>query len=99
MSQRSWAAPPAVERRRSGWTQARKVRSRAAQSSEPVVALRLFLHRLEARVVVGKLVQMCERDLAGCRRVIAGHVGPRVVTSMLELDVEVRPKLLEVVRR
>src|SRR6187200_1529404 len=68
-------------------------------SGDAVVSLRLLLHRLEARVVVGKLVQMGQGDLAGRRGVVAGDVGLRVMSAVLELDVEAGPELLDIERR
>src|SRR5205809_7246948 len=60
------------------------------------VALGLLLHPLEALVVVGELLHERERDLAGDDRVVAGHVGLRVVGAVLELDVHAGPELREV---
>ena len=64
-----------------------------------MVPLRLFLHRLEPSVVVGKLVQVGEGDLAGDRWVIAGYVGGRIVSAVFELDAEPGPELLDLERR
>src|SRR5512133_502430 len=60
------------------------------------VTLGLSLHALEAFVVVRELLHVRERDLAGDDRVVAGHVGLRIVTAVLELDIHPHPELLEV---
>jgi len=60
------------------------------------VAFGLGLHLLEAFVVVGKLLQVGERDLPREDRVVAGDVGLRIMLSVLELHVQASPKLLEV---
>jgi hypothetical protein len=38
---------------------------------------------------------MSERDLAGHDRIVTGHVGLRIVGTVLELDVHAEPELLE----
>ena len=64
-----------------------------------MVSLRLPLHGLEPGVVVGKLVQVCECDLAGGDGIVPGDVGGRIVNPVLELDAEPGPELLDVERR
>src|SRR5947207_11864074 len=63
-----------------------------------VLALRVFLHLFEARVVVRELVQVRERDLAGGDGVIVGHVRLRVVEAVLQLDVHPGAELFDVER-
>jgi hypothetical protein len=63
------------------------------------MSLRLFLHPLEARVVVGELVEVCEGDLSGHPRVIVRDIGCGVVKPVFELHVHSGPKLLDVERR
>src|SRR5262249_27673799 len=57
------------------------------------------LHPLEPLVVVGELLHVRRRDLAGDDRIVAGDVRLRVVGPVLELDVHAGPKLLEVEAR
>ena len=74
-------------------------RARGTAPAQPEVALRLFLHLLEPRVVVRELVQMGERDLPGDDRVVAGDIGCRVVNAVLELDVHASAELVDIERR
>src|SRR5207248_4193783 len=50
----------------------------------------------EALVIVGELLHVRERDLAGEDRVVASHVRLRIVTAVLVLDVHAGAKLLEI---
>jgi hypothetical protein len=61
-----------------------------------MVALRLFLHSLQPAVVVGKLVQVSQCDLAGDERVVARDVRGGIVEPVLELDVHSPPELVDV---
>ena len=57
---------------------------------------RPLLHPPEALVVVGELLHVRERDLAGEDRVVVGHVRLQVVGAVLELDVHAGTELLEI---
>src|SRR5439155_21872813 len=59
------------------------------------LALGFALHARQARVVVGELVEMCERDLRGQDRVFTGHVRGLVVQAMLQLLVLYSAVLLD----
>jgi hypothetical protein len=61
-----------------------------------VLALGLLLHPLEPCVVVGKLVQVGERELARHDRIVIGQVRSRLVATVLEFDVHPVAELLEV---
>jgi len=63
------------------------------------VTLGFALHLREARVIVRKLVQMRERDLARRDLVVVRDVCRGVVTAVLELHREAHPKLLDVESR
>src|SRR5690349_3514504 len=68
-------------------------------SARAVLAPCLLFHPLQTGVVVGKLVQMRECDLAGHELIVTGHVRCHVLQPVLELDIHPHPKLLYVERR
>src|SRR5205823_8217078 len=61
------------------------------------IALGFPFHPPEALVVVGKLLHVRERDLAGEDRVVSGDVRLRIVRTMFELNIHAGAELLEVV--
>src|SRR5262245_47950457 len=63
------------------------------------VPLGVSLHLLEPRVVVGELLQVCERDLPRDDRIVVGDIRLRVMRPVLELDVHPRSELLELEAR
>jgi hypothetical protein len=70
--------------------------ARAAALLGPI-ALGFPFHPPEALVVVGELLHVRERDLAGEDRVVSGDVRLRVVRTMFELNIHAGAELLEVV--
>src|SRR5437763_1577681 len=101
---RSFFSSPSPSSRRS-WGSSRHscspfpCHSRAASRRplrDTALALRLLLHPFEPDVVVRKLVQVGERDLAGDERVVVGDVGEEVVEPVLELDLHASPELVDV---
>ena len=63
-----------------------------------MVSLRLLLHPIKTGVVVGKLVQVGERDLSRDHGVIVGDIRQRIAETVLQLDVHSHPELLDVER-
>src|SRR5215471_4556724 len=63
------------------------------------VPLGVSLHPLETCVVVGELLQVCERDLPRDDRIVVGDIRLRVMRPVLELDVHPRSELLELEAR
>ena len=60
------------------------------------IALGFGFHLRETAVIVGKLVQVRERDLARRDLIIVTYIGGGVATAVLELDFEPHPELSEV---
>src|SRR2546430_980578 len=63
-----------------------------------MVPLRPRLHLLEARVVIGELVQMRERDLPRDQGVVVADVRRRISDPMLEFNIHADAKLFDVER-
>src|SRR3954451_5684879 len=60
------------------------------------IAPGFFLHPLQSCVVVGELVEVCERDLGCDVRVVVADVGVRIVPAVLELDVHPDTELVDI---
>ncbi len=58
--------------------------------------LGLFFHLDEARVVVGELVEVRQRNLAGEERVVSGYISDGVGRAVLKLDVHTHSELLHI---
>ena len=63
-----------------------------------MVALRLLLLLLEPCVLVRKLAQVGDRDLARDQRVVVAHVREEVVATVFEFDIESAPELFDIER-
>lgn len=65
-------------------------------SDDGRAALSGGLYGRQPDVVVGQLAQVSQCDLRGEQRVVVGHVGERVVATMLQLDFHPGTELLQV---